>query len=778
MVARRKKNMMMMSMTMMRRTTTSFAAFLFINLKGERLWVVLAAILTILEVGSELLLPFPFKIILDKILSHKNPDFPFTDTLLSSLDYFGSAINLKAGEAHTQLSVIIFSISLLIVLSLINAVTTYTQNSIASIVGKNLTARLRKKLFDQLQRLTLDWHDRQKKGDIVQRITADVASIERLITDGLIEFVSGILIVIGIAILVLLISVQFTLLFVLVVPALFVVVFAYLRRISLAVRKAVMAGAEVANVATEDVAAIALIKGFVIEDREAMRFTRYVTQGRDDSVNAGELQAQITPIVTFLISLATAAIIGIGTFVASGNTFSLWFFTIPANAITIGTLTIFLAYLAKLYSPIRSISRLANLGIVAATGADRIQEVFDQMPEVSDTTTPYNGPTRLKGEIRCQNVIFGYTPDRPVLKGIDITIASGRKIGIVGLSGGGKTTLIKLFPRFYEVQQGSIMIDGLDNRRYPLNILRQNISLVLQESILFEGTIRDNIALGKPDATDEEIIAAAQKAYIHNTIMTLPDGYNTRVREQGMNFSGGQRQRIAIARAVLRDAPILILDEPTASLDVEAEVEVTRALDQLVVGRTVLVISHRLSTLGNVDEIIVLKDGLVAERGTFQELKRLGGIFSGFLAEQNRYNVDRDSNMSILRPTTMRAQSMSVPAIDVDATIRRKPPVPVAQKVPCILVELDGKVVDEYRLDPRKPIVTIGRVEMNDVVIPSRAISRMHARVRRNGDVWLIEDAESLNGLMYGGERIDQMPLSNGDRVMLAPKAVLQYVAD
>src|SRR5436305_1916005 len=539
-----------------------------------------------------------------------------------------------------------------------------------------------------------------------------------------------------------------------------------------------MAGAEVANVATEDVAAIALIKGFVIEDREAMRFTRYVTQGRDDSVNAGELQAQITPIVTFLLSLATAAIIGIGTFVASGNPFTFWLFTIPANAITLGTLTVFLAYLAKLYAPIRSVSRLANLGIVAATGAERIQEVFDQMPEVSDTTAPYNGPTRLKGDIRCQNVIFGYTPDRPVLKGIDLSIPAGRKIGIVGLSGGGKTTLIKLFPRFYEVQQGAIMIDGVENRHYPLSILRQNISLVLQESILFEGTLRDNIALGKPDATDEEIIAAAQNAYIHNTIMTLPDGYNTRVREQGTNFSGGQRQRLAIARAILRDAPILILDEPTASLDVEAEVEVTRALDQLFVGRTVLVISHRLSTLGNVDEIIVLKDGLVAERGTFQELKRLGGIFSGFLAEQNRYNVDRDSNMSILRPTTMRAQSMSVPAIDVDATIRRKPPVSVAQKLPYIRVELDGKVVDEYRLDPRKPIVTIGRVEMNDVAIPSRAISRMHARVRRNGDVWLIEDAESLNGLMYGGERIDQMPLSNGDRVMLAPKAVLQYVAD
>lgn len=775
MVTRPKKNMMMLSMDMMMRTTTSFATFLFVNLQGERLWVVLAAILTILEVGSDLLLPFPFKIILDKILSHKNPDFPFSEPLLSFFDPLGSTANLRAGEAHTQLGMIVFAVNLLIVLGLINAITTYTQNSIASIVGKNLTARLRKKLFDQLQRLTLDWHDRQKKGDIVQRIIADVAGIERLITDGLIEFVSGILIVIGITILVLLISVQFTLLFVLVVPALFVIVFAYLRKISLAVRKAVMAGAEVANVATEDVAAIALIKGFAIEDREAMRFTRYVTQGRDDSVSAGELQAQITPVVTFLISLATALIMGVGTYVASGNTFSLWFFTIPANAITIGSLTIFLAYLAKLYSPIRSVSRLANLGITAATGAERIQEVFDQMPEVSDMTTPYTGPMRLKGEICCQNVIFGYAPERPVLKGIDVTIASGRKIGIVGLSGGGKTTLIKLFPRFYEVQQGSIMIDGLDNRRYPLNVLRQNISLVLQESILFEGTLRDNIALGKPDATDEEIVDAAQKAYIHNTIMTLPDGYDTRVREQGMNFSGGQRQRLAIARAILRDAPILILDEPTASLDVEAEVEVTRALDQLVVGRTVLVISHRLSTLGNVDEIIVLKDGTIAERGTFQELKRLGGIFSGFLAEQNRYNVDRESSMSILRPATMRVPSMSVPAIDPDATIRRKPSRPVEQKAPRILVELDGKVVDEYPLDPRKPIVTIGRIEMNDVMIPSRTISRMHARIRRNGDLWLIEDVESLNGLMYKGDRIDQMPLSDGDRVMLAPKAVLQY---
>jgi len=774
MAAWREKNMMMLSMQMMRSTSAAFASFLFRNLEGQRLWVAIAAILTIIQVGSDLALAFPFKIILDKVVSHTNPTIPLTEGILSFFDQFGSTKNLQPGEVHTQLGIILFSLSLLVILSCMNAITTYIQNSIASVVGKNLTAELRKNLFDQLQRLTLDWHDRQKKGDIVQRIIGDVAAIERLITDGLIEFVSGVLTVIGITIVILLISIQFTLLFVIIVPVLFLIVYAYLKRIAFAVRKAVIAAAEVSNVATEDIAAISLIKGFTIEDRESMRFTRYVSQGREDSVSAGELQAQITPIVTFLVALATAIIIGVGIFVATGNSFSLWFFTIPANAITIGTLTVFLSYLAKLYTPIRSVSRLANLGITAATGAERIQEVFDQAPEVADGSFDYCGPTRLKGDLRCQNVIFGYTPERPVLKGIDLAIPAGSKIGIVGLSGGGKTTLIKLFPRFYEVQQGSVMIDGLDNRLYPLNILRQNISLVLQDSILFEGTLRENIALGRPDATDEEIMEAAKKAYIHNTIMMLPDGYNTRVREQGMNFSGGQRQRIAIARAILRDAPILILDEPTASLDVEAEVEVTRALDQLVIGRTVLVVSHRLSTLGNVNEIIVLKDGRVAERGTFQELKRLGGLFSGFLAEQNRYNLDRVGNESIVRPMKTRWAENGHEA----TVVKQRPQPKLAQpQRACLYVEVDGKVIGEYQLDKRKPMVTIGRLEMNDIVVPSRTISRMHARLRLNGDMWLIEDTESLNGLMYSGDRMDQHVLMNGDRILLAPKVALQYVA-
>src|SRR5207249_8873918 len=213
------------------------------------------------------------------------------------------------------------------------------------------------------------------------------------------------------------------------------------------------------------------------------------------------------------------------------------------------------------------------------------------------------------------------TPNRPILKGINLHIPVGKKVALVGLSGGGKTTLVKLISRLYEIQQGAVRIDGVDNRMYPLAVLRKNVSMVLQDNVLFEGTIRENIAIGKPGANDDEIIDAAKKAQMHETIMDLPDGYNTLVREQGKNFSGGQRQRLAIARAILRDAPILILDEPTASLDVEAEVEVMRAVDTLVVGRTVIVISHRLSTLGNVDEIVVLSDGRIIERGNYRELK-------------------------------------------------------------------------------------------------------------------------------------------------------------
>ena len=761
----------MMMMQMVTSMSTNLISFLFRNLKGYRFWVGIAFILTIVQVGSDILIAFPFKFILDKIVSHKNPPLP--GGILDFFDQWGTTAGLRSGETHTLLGVILLAVSLLVLLNLVSAVTIYAQNSIASIVGKNLTAWLRKELFAQIQRLTLDWHNKQKKGDIIQRLIGDIAALERLVTDGLIEVGTGIFTLIGCIVILLLISVQFTLLFIVVLPALILIAYSYAKSTRIAIKKAVMAAGEVANVATEDVNAITLIKAFGLEERESMRFSRYVSQDRIATVRAGELQAQLSPVLTILVALATAIIIGGGAYVAAGNAFVFWFFSIPAGVLTIGSLTVFLTYLGKLYLPLRAVSRLTSLAVNALTGAERIQEVFDQAPELLETRTPYTGPTKLKGEIRFEQVIFGYTADRPILKGIDLSIAAGRKIGVVGLSGGGKSTLIKLIPRFYDVQQGALSIDGIDTRRMPLNVLRQNISLVLQESILFEGTIRENIALGRLGAKDEEIIEAAMKASIHDTIMRLPDGYNTRVRESGSNFSGGQRQRLAIARAILRDAPILILDEPTASLDVEAEVQVTRALDQLIINRTVLLISHRLSTLGNVDEIIVLKDGNIVERGTFQELKTLGGVFAGFLEEQNRYTKERKGAQSIMRPVEMAWTD------DIEATLRphNKIPLPASTPKARIVIEVDGKTVEERMLTGEKTVLTIGRLPNNDVIVPSHAVSRMHARLRWQDGMWIIEDTESLNGLIYRGNRVDQLILMNGDRINLAARATIQFTA-
>ena len=450
----------------------------------------------------------------------------------------------------------------------------------------------------------------------------------------------------------------------------------------------------------------------------------------------------------------------------------------------------------------RDLSKLTALGSNAASGIERIQEVLDQAPEVTETQAPYHGPQKFRGEITFDNVVFGYTPERPVLRGINLQISAGKKVALVGLSGGGKTTLVKLIPRFYEIQQGAVRIDGVDNRMYPLGVLRQNVSMVLQDSVLFEGTIRDNIAIGKPGASDDEIIDAAKKAQMHETIMGLPDQYNTLVREQGKNFSGGQRQRLAIARAILRDAPILILDEPTANLDVEAEAEVMHALDKLVVGRTVLMISHRLSTLGNVEEIIVLKEGRIVEQGTFKELKRRGGVFAGLLEEQNRYNAERVGEQSILRSAFLPPDYQRPPVQSAPRPNRLSPAAvayapgnaqpqlmfdgrPFAQQAPIpqptfpryarIVIELDGKIIGQRPLD--KPILTVGRLSGNDVQIPNQRVSRLHAKIRQENGTWVIEDADSVNGIVYKGNRVERLTLSNGDRVHIAPTVVLHYEA-
>jgi ATP-binding cassette subfamily B protein len=809
--------------------------FLYRNLKGYRFLVILAILVTVTLVGSDILTAFPLKFIPSKI---NNPGsdpactFPILDQY-HILDIFDTPIidpSLRDPVTHKVIppptslcpvsqtdlyaaahpvlthhslnGVIVFSVLMLIIFGLLSAVLAYLDLFLASFIAQNLTARLRNQLFDHLQRLSLDWHGKQKKGDLVQRITGNITDIEKLVTDGLVDLLAGMLTLIGVAAIMLYISSQYTLISLAIAPALFLIVLGYTRSIKAAAKKAAKAAGQVADVATEDINALTVIKVFTREEREALRFGGYVDKHRKAGLRAGGLQAQFTPLVTIFVILGTAVVIGVGGYVAAGNTFNIGFFSIGAESVDIGTLILFLTFLKLLYQPMRDLSKLANLASSGASGAERIQEVLDQAPEVVVQHAPYYGPQRLRGEITFDNVVFGYTSRTPVLRGISLHIPAGRKVALVGLSGGGKTTLVKLIPHFYEIQQGSVKVDGVDNRMYPLNVLRQNVSMVLQDSVLFEGTIRENIAIGKPGASEYEIIEAAKKAQIHETIINMPDGYDTTVREQGKNFSGGQRQRLAIARAILRDAPILILDEPTAALDVEAEAEVMHALDKLIVGRTVLLISHRLSTLGNVDEIVVLKDGRIVEQGSYKDLKRQGGVFAELLKEQNRYNLERAGDKSIIRSALAdlplvyeQRQAPVVPAIPQSRQAVQvwQAPVPgsareqsydgrrpkpqgqpgVSPSAAYVFVELDGKIVGKCQLN--KPVLTIGRLSSNDIQVANKRVSRLHAKIRHENGTWLIEDVDSVNGLIYEGRRVEKLTLTNGDRIYIAPTAAIHY---
>jgi ABC-type multidrug transport system fused ATPase/permease subunit len=613
--------------------------FLYRHLRGHRLLVLVAAALSFVAVASDVLSAFPFKIILDKIINHRDPAIPYAGWLLSYFDRFGTRGGLNTGEVHTDLGVLLFAGLILLVLGLIGAVVAFIQLSIAALVGQYVGARLRKQLFEHVENLSLDWHVRQQVGEVVQRISGNITDIEKLVTDGLVDLLSGILTLAAVLTVMLVINWQLTMLSMSVAPPLFVTVLLYTRWVKRNSKEAARAAGHVARVANATITAIVELKAFTLERLAARTFGGHVDQQRRFGLRAGRRQAEFNPVVILFVTASDVMIITVGGWIAAGNGYSLGFLTIAAGSLTVGTLTVFLTYSKRLYQPMRDLSKLTVLASNATAAAGRIQEILDQPPEEPSRPHRYTGPARVHGDIGYHGVVFGYA-ERPVLHGVDLEIRVGSRLALVGLSGSGKTTLTRLLPRFYQPWQGIVTVDGVDVRDYPLRILRSNIAIVPEDAVLFEGTVRDNIALDQADATDDQVMAAAQQAHIHDTIVQLPGGYHAEIREQGKNLSRGQRQRIAIARAILRDAPILILDEPTTNLDVEAEAEVLRALQRLTQGRTVIVISHRLSTLGQVDEIAFLQAGRIAERGTYRQLQARGGAFARLLAEQETYTPE------------------------------------------------------------------------------------------------------------------------------------------
>ncbi|MBI4553149.1 MAG: ABC transporter ATP-binding protein [Candidatus Latescibacteria bacterium] len=481
-------------------------------------------------------------------------------------------------------------------------------------LGPRLKSDVRSQLYRHLEWLSLHEHDKRPTGDLVSRLTHDTQKFEEYLTSFFSGLVTNCLMVIGTFGFLLWLNRSLALLLLLPIPLLLVWTLLFSQCLHEDAHRRQRCWSMLTTHLQETLSGIRVIKAFSREHRVIQQFRQQIEYLVDVTAR-GERNRHIS-------SETATWIIGLGGLI-------IWFFggfDVLQGELTLGTLVAFYGYISLFYQPVESFGQLQNKTIEAVVSAQRVFEILDIRPE------PYHDPKAhpmpaIQGRIRFRGVTFGYEPHRPVLHALDFDIAPGEMIGLVGRSGAGKSTTVSLIGRFYEVDEGHIEIDGLDIREIRLEDLRRQTGIVLQDPILFDGTIADNIRYGKPDATFADIIHAAVTANAHDFIVARPDGYDTRVGEHGVRLSGGEKQRIAIARALLQDPAILILDEPTSSVDVETERQIQEAVDRLVQGRTTVTIAHRLSTLRYADRLIVLDRGRIVETGTHQELLARGGVF-------------------------------------------------------------------------------------------------------------------------------------------------------
>lgn len=555
----------------------------------------------LVEASMDLLQPWPLKIVIDLVGSKPMPE------------WLGSWVASIFGT--NKLAVLNFVAVSVIVIALLDAVSSYVESLSMTTVGQWVTHDLRSTLYNHIQRLSLSYHDKSQTGDLISRVTNDIDTIQGFITSTLTDVILDILTLTSMIAVMTYIDWRFTLIALWVAPFMMVFVYSYSHRIKKASRAVRKKESEIVSQTQEVFSSIRVVKAFAQEKYEKRRFREVSLETVELALRARALKAGLSPGIRVMTALATALMMWYGARLV-----------LLDGALTPGTLVLFLAYLGKLYSPIRGLSRLPDTFSKPAIAFERIQEILDVEIKSPSLEKPHKAPQFI-GRIEFDNVNFSYTPDRPILKDINLMIEPGQVAAFVGPTGAGKTTIISLIPRFYEVTSGAIRIDGEDVRSLKLKSLRRQLGFVLQETLLFRAPIWQNIAYGRPTATREEIVEAAKLANAHDFIEEMPDGYDTMVGERGVTISGGQRQRVGIARAIIRGAPILILDEPTSGLDAVSEAIVFDALHRLMTGKTCIVITHRLATIRKADVIFVLKDGMIVQRGKHEELLERGGLY-------------------------------------------------------------------------------------------------------------------------------------------------------
>ena len=571
-------------------------------LKPHRAALLFGLLAVIGESIASLLEPWPLKIVLDNVLKSQ-PTHGWLNKLVVSI----------AGK--DSFKVLTVAAGMVLVVAIVDAICTYTEKYFITNVGQWVVHDLRRALYAHIQRMSLAFHDQSQTGDLISRITSDIDAVQSFITSNLLDSLVNCITLAGMVGVMFWTNWRFTLISISIAPVLFFVVFRYTRQIKQASREVRKKQSEIVSTIQEVLTSIRIVKAFAREDYEEKRLEEQSLESVEIGLRARGLKARLTPIVQLITAVGTALVLWYGGRLAL------------QGVLAPGSLVLFIWYLGKMYKPMQDLSKLPDAYSKAAVGYERIREVLETEGDVADLPKARRVP-RLRGKIEFDHVTFAYGTDAPTLSDVSFVIEPGQLAALVGPTGAGKSTIINLIPRFYDPSGGVVKLDGQDVRQFQQKSVRDQISFVLQDTVLFQGPIWHNIAYGKPDATRPEIEKAAQLANVMEFVDKMPEGLDTLVGERGISLSQGQRQRIAIARAIIRNTPILIMDEPTSGLDAASEQLIIDALDHLMEGKTCIIVAHRLSTIRRANVILVVQGGGIAEQGTHDDLMKTGGLYS------------------------------------------------------------------------------------------------------------------------------------------------------